>query len=121
VNDIKGTLKGIAYTLTITADEDTITFIDDMLGRGREDMDNEPVRPPAMIDFDTNTVVWLNPTLQDAKELVEWVTDTVALAHEYGQPQAFCTVRYEHVEFGKGVCDCTACQEGWLDADYFKD
>lgn len=120
MNDIKGTLKGVAYTLTITADEETAEFLDDMIGRGRES-DDEPLRPPAMVDLDTNTVVWLNPTLQDAKELIEWVADTIELAHTYNQPQAFYTARYEHVEFGEGVCDCTACQEGWLDADYFKD
>lgn len=121
MNDIKGILKGVAYTLTITADTETIEFIDDIIDRGREDLDNEPLRPAAMVDFDTNTVVWLNPTLQDAKELIEWVADTISLAHDYGQPQAFYTAKYEHVEFGEGVCDCTPCQEGWLDADYFKD
>lgn len=123
MTDIEGTLKGVAYTLTITTDDDTATFLDDMIGRGRESED-EPLRPPAMVDLDTNTVVWLNPTLKDAEELVYWVNDTINLANNprYGpvaDPKAFFTVKYEHIEFGDGVCECTVCQEGFLTAEDF--
>lgn len=122
MSDIKGILKGVSYTLAITADHDTITFLDDMTSRGRESTD-ELLRPPAMIDFDNNTITWLNPTIEDAAELINWVKDSVELANDprYGVStiKAFFTARYEHIEFGQGVCDCTVCQEGYLTPEYF--
>lgn len=109
------------HTLTVTLDDDSYGFVTtDALP---VDVYDDSHWPAALTDDDTNTIVFLNPTIAEARLIADWLRDMLSIDAQYATPKhpataAVTNFRYEHLCTG---CDCTVCSEGYLDIDYFTD